>query len=468
MIVSEDFVRKNLKYLFLFAISALVFQVFISCGVKYVGYGVVLWDGGKLNVKTGDLLKIIQKSKKRNTYLVEMPGGEKEEIPAGYIEYFNTEEDAQKFLNSYSSRLYRYGFAEVRGLPIREKASTASRIIYRLRKGQVVKIISRSETEETVESYKAYWYTVLTSDGYRGYCFGYFLRIFDTKGNPVVKVKELMKEDPVLTSFLNTTWRPEYFLSMIRDGRIDLDKFRTDIGLFPDPDNKTITLVTDKYRLDFEYSGVERIGNNRYYFKGTDLRVIVYSKKRVTISYKVNNKNVSAGYVVIDRDINDIIAEETARRDALFNDFVKNGNRLVSKFYGIITLNNDKSFTWIGNEKLIGSIIPRYVTNGGIVEFKYYVEGRLKGLYNGVISLKFNRKGGSDKPVEINFLFKFLSNGVRFTYTDRDAIKNLEVRTISIPPLNIFFKFEKALSSANSGSNNDSNNRDQTRGTPPG
>jgi len=437
----------RLKSLFLLAVSMLVFQVFTSCGVKYIGYGVVLWDGGSLNVKTGDLLKIIQRSKKRNTYLVETPDGEKQEIPVGYIEYFNTREEAEKFLTSYSSRLYRYGFAEVRGLPIREKPSTASRIIYRLRKGQVVKVIERGEREENIEGYRSYWYTVLTSDGYRGYCFGYFLRVFDTKGNPVNKVKELMKEDPVLTAFLKTTWRPEYFLSMIKDGRIDLDKFRTDIGLFPDPDNKTITLVTDKYKLVFEYSGVEKIGDNRYRFKGTDLRVIVYSKKRVTISYKVNNKNVSAGYVVIDRDINDIIAEETARRDALFNDFIKNGNRLVSRFYGTITLNEDKSFTWSGNEKLIGTIIPRDVTNEGIVEFKYYVEGKLKGFYDGVISLKFNRRDGSPKPVEINFLFKFLSNGVRFTYTEKEAIRNLEVRTISIPPLNIFFRFEKTPAS---------------------
>ena len=434
-------VRRKIWSLFLLALLPLFLQFFVSCGVKYVGYGVVLWDGGVLNVNTGDLLKIIQKSKKRNTYLVEMPDGRKKEIPVGYIKFFNTREEAEKFLSSYSPRLQRYGFAEVRGLPIREKASTVSKIIYRLRKGQVVKIIDRGKNKENVEGYKSYWYTVLTSDGYRGYCFGYFLRVFDAKGNPEAMVKKLMNEDPLLVAFLNTTWRPEYFLGMIKDGRIDLDRFRTDIGLFPDPDNKTITLVTDKYKLDFEYSGVEKIGDNRYYFKDTDLRVTVYSRKRITVSYRVNNKNVSAGYVVIGRDLNDIIAEEKARRDALFENFVKNGNHLVSRFYGVITLNEDKSFSWTGNEKLIGTIIPRDVTNSGTVEFKYYVEGKLRGVYDGVISLRFNRREIGTKPIEINFLFKFLSDGVRFTYTKRDAIKNLEVKTISIPPLNIFFRF---------------------------
>ncbi len=425
----------------LFALVGLlfIFQFFTSCGEHYVGYGVVLWDGSTLKVNTGEVFPVIQKSKKRNTYLVELPNKEKYEIPAGYIEFFPTKDEADRFVESYSPNLFRYGFAQNRGLPIREKPSTKSRIIYRLRKGQVVKIINRGDKEEDIEGYKSYWYEVLTGDGYRGYCFGYFLRVFDTKRDPVEKVKELMTEDPALSRFLGQVWRPEYFLDMIKKERIDLDKFRTDIGLFPDSSNKIINLVTDKYSLKFEYSGVEKIGNNRYLFKGTDLRVIVYSKRRITISYKIGDKNVSAVYVNIDGNLEDIISKEVSRRDNLFNEFIKNGHKLESRFYGTIVFGDDKKFVWQANDKLLGAVIPRDVTGEGIVEFKYYVSPKLKEMYDGVISLKFYRRNG--ELTEVDFLFKFLSGGVRFTYTKKNAIKDLEVTSVSIPPVNIFFKF---------------------------
>lgn len=65
-------------------------------------------------------------------------------------------------------------------LRVREEPLAKSRILAHLRKGTVLEILSRTEKKEVLEDATSYWYQV-SFEGLRGWVFGAFLEIVDSK-----------------------------------------------------------------------------------------------------------------------------------------------------------------------------------------------------------------------------------------------------------------------------------------------
>jgi len=426
------------KYLaHIIILLGIVSIILSSCSAKLLGYGVILWRDKNIPFKTGSVVKVLEESHIRKTYIVEKSRKEKVEIPVWNVQLFEKENDALSYSKVYRPNYAMFGFSLRDGLPIREKPKAESPRKYKLRKGELIKILMRGENRVKVGSYDDYWYYVIAKDGTKGYCFGHLLRIFTTEGDPLEKVTELMSQDPVLDSFLKSVWRPEYYKEMIDKGYIDLKIFRSDIGLFPDRSNNTVTLVTDKYSIPFHYSAIEKVGENHYTFKDTNLRIVIYAKNRAVISYKVGSQNISSVYVTMSKDIQEVIDNETARRDDIFAGFFSLGNTLKSDFYGTINLMDGRRFQWYNFSKLKGIIIKQTVSGVGTVDFPYFLSGKLRKSYDGIITFKFD-----DSPeVQINFLYKVLDGGIRLVFIKNMEIENLEVQKLTKSSVVMFFKF---------------------------
>ena len=424
--------------LYYFVIFGLILSLFLtSCGKKYIGYGVILWNKDSNGIQNGEIVRVRQQSNIRKTYLIEK-NDEELEIGLGFLRFFGKRGDAESFARGYSEYINTFAFSLNNGLPIREEPKANAKRIYKLRKGEVIKVISRGEKKEAVGAYENYWYDVLTEDGHEGYCYGQFLRVFQTKGNPVEMVKRLMAEDPVLNSILEKTWRPEYFKEMLEENKFDLNKFRMDIGFFPNRDEKVIKLVTDKYSLVFRYTGVDKIGENRYLFKGSDLRVTVYGKDKIAIFYNLEGKNVSGVYVSVEEDIQKVIQGEIERRDAIYESLLERGKQMSSRFYGNIILSDNRRFVWQNPGKLKGRIIPREAGDTGVVDFNYYLSEKIAKDYDGVITFYFD---GVPRDRGVDFLYRTVNNGLRLVYVDRNNIENLIVKGTSVPPVILYFSY---------------------------
>ncbi|MDR2103355.1 MAG: SH3 domain-containing protein, partial [Treponema sp.] len=75
------------------------------------------------------------------------------------------------------------------GLPIREEPDNGARRVYRLKIGQIIKILAKvpgnPAISTTGDPLPGDWYQVLTEDGSTGYCFSYRLRLFEHTGGPL-------------------------------------------------------------------------------------------------------------------------------------------------------------------------------------------------------------------------------------------------------------------------------------------
>ena len=289
-----------------------------SCS-RTIGYALMLWGEEESPVATGQIVPVRQESQIQGTYLVRLPGGkELAEIPVWRMRLFPDREEALQGANEYAPYQEVFAYSQRDGLPLREQADPEARRIYKLSEGQLVKVMSRGEEKVTIGNYEDYWYRVLTEDGYEGYCFGYYLPVFTSSGDPKAEVQTMMARDPMLEALLGTDWRPEYFQEMVGAGRIDLNAFGPEFGFFVIPENGEIRLVTGKRSSVFRYERLENVGLNRYVFDGPELggggiRVNMQSMQRIVCTYPISDQVFSAVFILFAGDIEQIVDQERER-----------------------------------------------------------------------------------------------------------------------------------------------------------
>jgi hypothetical protein len=66
-------------------------------------------------------------------------------------------------------------------LRVRSEPTNKAEVLSHIRTGVVVEVIGRSDAEDTVENDVAYWYRI-NYDGLKGWVFGSYLEIFDSRG----------------------------------------------------------------------------------------------------------------------------------------------------------------------------------------------------------------------------------------------------------------------------------------------
>ncbi|MBN1836196.1 MAG: SH3 domain-containing protein [Spirochaetales bacterium] len=414
-----------------------------ACGSRGIGYGLLLWADPESAFQTGEVLRVVQESSIQETYVVRPEGSrELQELPMWRMRLFPSREEALAAAEIYAEFQGVYGYSERDGLPIREQPEPEARRLYKLRAGELVKVLSRGEEEVQVAGYLDYWYEVLTEDGTRGYCFGAYLPVFSPAGDPKEEAERLRARDPVLETLVSTPWRPEYFQEMADKGRVDLVRFTPEIGLFVDDSAKTVAMVTDRSRQQFEYNAIENVGPNRYVFVGAEdraeLRAHLQSLTRLVLSYTRNDQVVSTVYVAFAGDIEAIIAAEQERRQELYQGFVSRGRILSSTAYGSITLQDEMRFVWKDFGPLQELVFSRPVAGTGSVDFPYWLSPQLAERYDGVIAFRFREYPPRE---DSSFLYRFDPLGVRFESLRPGNIEDQEVVRPDVTPLVIYFSF---------------------------
>lgn len=368
-----------------------------ACGQAPRGYGVVLWSAGGVPPAAA-VIHVIEESSIEDRYLVLSAGGDRDEDPVAVqrwrVRVFPDAEQATAFAARYAPFTDSYGYAVRSGLPVRAEASATADIIYKLREGQVTKVLERGAQPERVGVYENYWYQVLTEDGVAGYTFGEFLPVFQASGDPHAEAARLRADDPALDHLLATVWRPDYFRAMVITGRYDLRRFRAEYGLFPDPAARVFRLVTETGTREFRYRTVERVGEGRYVFHPRDgagpARFTVHGSHRISLSYSDAGRQVTRVFVRLSRDVAESIAAERERRDRLYRDLVERGAVLRSSGYGTIELGPERRFRWRRFLALVPELLPAGLAGTGRVDFRYAPAPELGGSYDTVISFLFD------------------------------------------------------------------------------
>lgn len=418
-----------------FFIVILAVSVTLTGCNRRLGYGVLLWSEDENEIASGSVVSVVSESDLQDTYMIRSDASPVETAVARWrVRFFETEADAAGDATAYQELATVYARSRRNALPMRsDPGLQTANIVYRLRDGEVIKLIGREAEQSNLSGLVSYWYSALTETGVQAYVFGYELSLFDPL-DPGAEFAESGAADPLLQLLLDNVWRPIYFVDMIVNGAYDLKLFHEEYGLFPNPDERSLELVMPYHSTTFSYNAVVNVGPRKYLAEGTSLQLTFNRGDELSLQYVVDERQYILAMQRVAGDIQDYVDAELERRSNTYQRLLDRGPAFSSGNYGRITLLEDQRFIWSGYERLVPAAIPGGLGTGGRIYLDLYLGSGLSDQYDGAVSFRFD---GHPEPV--SFAYALVPDGIRMVYVPQIEIDEVVVMGSGVSSITLFF-----------------------------
>jgi hypothetical protein len=431
--------------------AALIIVLCSAC-TRTLGWGVLLWSTEEPAIPSGTVLPVYIRSNIDHVWVVGIPGqyqvkGEidKFEVPLALLEFTGAKKAAQERAAAFSEYALTYAETLQDGLPIRENTDNNSRRVYRLKMGQIIKVLTRVEGNPAISTtgdpLPGDWYQVLTEDGIQGYCFSYRLRLFEHAGGVLVlnaETENPEQEDKDLERVLSLVWSPESYETMVSSRRIDTDELAKHWRFFPGQDAGLARIYLPNLDRTFSYTRIRAAGNRAWQFEGAPLQMSLRSDTTLLVQYADEGGVMrSLIFAALTTGVDDIIIQETERRNALFRAIYNQGPAFTSTNYGTLVFSPDGTFSWTGYSLLIPQVIPTRVIGNGTIDMRLFIAPAVSSPYTGAFSLDFNSIG--DPGVIVSFMYTIDDQGFRIEYVPPENLNGVTVARRASSPTVIYF-----------------------------
>jgi hypothetical protein len=415
----------------------------------------LLWSTEDPPIPSGTILPVYIRSNIDQVWVVGIPeayrngekGMDKMEIPLAQFELAGGKGKARKRAEEFSRFALSYAETLQDGLPIRDNPDNSARRVYRLRTGEIIKILAEVEGIPAITTSGAplpgEWYRVLTEDGSTGYCFSYRLRLFEHYGGPLAaapagQAKPEETADPDLENLLAKTWSPESYGAMVNNRRIDLEDLSRRWRFDPGQDTGIAHIYLPAVDQTFSYTAIRPAGSRTWRFEGSSLQMNLRSDTTLAVRYtETGGAQRTLLFTALPMGVEDLIIQESARRDNLFLNIYSQGPAFTSNNYGALRFTEAGGFTWTGFTLLVPQVIPLDVSGSGTTAMNLFLSSSLQDRYNGAFTLRFHRPGGEAVP--IRFMYTLDSQGFRLEYVPESSLDDITVVRRAPSPMVLYF-----------------------------
>jgi len=442
------------------AFLALAIVALSSCSSRE-GWGVLLWATDDPFVPSGTVLPVYIRSNIDRVWVVGLPAGmrtssglDKMEVPLAHLELVGNRSRAEARALEFGPYAFTYAENLQTGLPIRAHPDNNARRLYRMREGQVVKILGASgrgvpPLGVTGQPLPGNWYRVLSEDGTIGYTFSYRLRLFDRMDvQPAVQdvaaagIFAQERASPMaaeLETLLSRTWWPESYLAMVNSGRINLDELSRRWHFDPGRGTNVAHINVPGVNQFFSYASIVPTGDRSWTFEGTTLSMHLRSENVLTVQFTESGGAIRPlTFVSLPVPIDNIIAEERERRANLYNAIFSRGPAFTSSNFGTIVFGADGSFNWSGFDLLVPRYIPGTVSGRGTVSMDLFLSPTLADRHSGAFTMSF--AGGDGRPAAtLRSMYTIDSQGFRIEIVPEASIDGVTVARRAATPMVLFF-----------------------------
>ena len=435
------------------------FVLLLSSCNRLLGYGVLLWSSEYPPVPSGTVLPVHIRSNIDRVWVVGIPGEymsqdsamDKFEVPLAQLELVGSRGRAMERAETFAPFALVYAENLQDGLPIRERADNVSRRVYRLRLGEIIKILGPASGAIPVgasgEQLEGAWYQVMTEDGTVGYCFSYRLYLFEHPGGVLVASRylEIEEIDEDLDLLLSRSWSPETYGTMVNNRRIDLNEFSNRWSFDPGAETGIARINVRGLERSFSYTRIRSIGTRTWQFEGTRLQMSLRSDTTLAVQFTEENGLLrTLVFVALRTSVDDIILQETVRREALFSNIFQQGPAYTSINYGTIVFSREGHFSWAGNDLLMPQVIPVSALGSGSIDMRLFISDSLAEIYDGAFTMLFDGIGGNIYAA--NFMYRLDSTGFRIEHVPQTSLDgNVVVRRASSPLIIFFLRDDMGL-----------------------
>jgi hypothetical protein len=437
------------RRIFLLALGLAALLLPASCA--RLGWGMLLWSTEDPPIPSGTILPVYIRSNIDQVWVVGIPeiyrtgeeGMDKMEIPLAQFELVGSKGKARKRAAEFAPHALSYAETLQDGLPIRESPDNGARRVYRLRTGEIIKILAEVEGSPAISAsgdpLPGSWYHALTEDGSTGYCFSYRLKLFEHRGGPLAAIQTKPEElaDPDLENLLAKTWSPESYGAMLNSRRIDLEDLSRRWRFDPGPDTGIARISLPGVDQSFSYAAIRPAGARVWRFEGSSLQMNLRSDTTLAVQYtESGGAQRTLLFTALPVEVEDLILQESARRESLFLNIYRQGPVFTSNNYGTIRFTESGNFDWTGFTLLVPQVIPLDIPGTGTMDLDLFLSTSLQDRYNGAFTLRFDREGA---PAAVRFMYTLDSQGFRLEYVPESDMENLIVSRRAPSPMVLYF-----------------------------
>jgi hypothetical protein len=444
------------KFCFLSILVIIVCTVLSTCSSR-LGWGVLLWSTEDPPIPSGTVLSVYIRSNLNKVWVVGIPSGlwdnrgiNKMEIPLSHLEFVGSKSKAKKRAEDFSQYALTYAANMQDGLPIRDHPDNGARRVYRLRIGEVIKVLSLAQGNPAISAtgdpLPGDWYRVLTGDGTTGYCFSYRLKLFDhTSGSLAASIPEnsdgSVIHDSELDELLSKVWSPEVYGTMVNYQKINLEDISHRWRFDPGQETGIARIYVSGTDQNFIYTAIRSDGPGAWRFEGTNLRMQLRNDTTLAVQFSEGGGGTrTLLFVTLPVEVDDIIIQEGARRERLYEAIYTQGPVFTSNNYGTIVFKEGGIFAWRGFDLLVPRHIPESAEGNGTIYMDLFLAPELEDRYTGAFTLRFT--GNDNKEVAVLRCMYMLDNqGFRIEVAPDSTIEdNTVFRRADSPMVLYFFK----------------------------
>jgi hypothetical protein len=428
--------------------------IFAACSSR-LGWGVLLWSTEEPPIPSGTVLPVYIRSNINKVWVVGVPDGlrnskdglNKMEIPLSRLEMAGSKAKAHKKAEEFARYAHTYAENMQDGLPIRDNPDNNARRVYRLRYGEIIKVLSLAEgipaISTTGDPLPGDWYRVLTEDGSIGYCFSYRLKLFEHTGGPLAASVPADSEisvapDPDLDMLLSRTWSPEVYSVMVDYKRINLEDLSRHWRFDPGQETGIARIYAPGVDQSFSYTAIRSDGPRAWRFEGANLFMQLRYETTLAVQFSEGGGSMKTLlFVSLPIAVDDLIIQESARRERLYDTIYRQGPVFTSNNYGTIAFREGGTFSWRGFYLLVPQLIPESVEGDGTIAMDLFLAPELEDRYSGAFTLRFGNGG----EAVLRCMYALDNQGFRIEVAPESTIEeSTVVRRAASPMVLYFFK----------------------------
>ena len=452
---------KPLRFLFL-----LVLACTLSACSSRLGWGVLLWSTEDPPIPSGTVLPVYIRSNINKVWVVGVPDGlwdteggiNKIEIPLSRLELAGSKSKAMQRAEDFSRYALVYAENMQDGLPIRDGPDNNSRRVYRLRHGEIIKILSLEEGHPAISStgdpLPGDWYRVLTEDGSIGYCFSYRLKLFEHNSGPLaasvpVNPDTITGPDLQLDMIMSKAWSPESYLTMVDNKKINLDELSRRWRFDPGQETGIARIYVPGIDRSFSYAAIRPEGQRSWRFDGANLLMQLRSDTTLAVQFSESGSSMrTLLFVSLPTEVDDLVIQESARRERLYNAIYNQGPVFTSNNYGTIVFREGGTFSWKGYDLLVPLYIPESASpqneRTGTVSMDLFLGSAIEDRYTGAFTLRFTENGNREAAV-LRCMYVLDNQGFRIEIAPLSTIEDITVVRRAASPMVLYFYKDAVL-----------------------
>ncbi|MDR2952954.1 MAG: SH3 domain-containing protein [Treponema sp.] len=435
-----------------FTVCAAFAAVLSLSSCSRLGWGILLWSTDEPPIPSGAVLPVYIKSNINQVWVVGVPEtyrtdkeGDKIEIPLPQFEFSGSRRKAEQRAGEFAEYAGFYAENLQDGLPIREHPDNNARRVYRLRTGEIIKILSRIEgvpaISATGEPLPGDWYKVLTWDGTTGYCFSYRLKIFEQGIGSVQSAPAAGRKtetDPDLDMVLARVWSPESYQQMVNSKRLNISELEKHWRFDPGQDTGTAKIILPDMKKEFVYESIYPDGDRAWRFEGTTLQMNLRTNTTLVVQFTEGTGGMrTLLFAALSADVDDLIIQENARRESQLASIVNMGPKFTSNNYGTVTFSINGEFEWTGYDLLVPQLIPSEAAGNGNIFMDLFIAPSFEEHFTGAFTLRF--AGVPAEANRIRFMYSLDNQGLRLEVVPDYAIEEITVTRRSSSPIVLYF-----------------------------